>query len=481
RRFVLDEEQTPAAPYQRPVPPKPDPNKPVPPAPVAVTPPAGPPPIPSSFSANPTLDRPRWAVGILREPLVASPGTRLRVRLSHGRPIAERPAPARRLQLTFTGDARWTALGADPELDRKRARIDTLITTLADIPGTYLPVMAEQPREERRETRLFVRGNWMDKAGPPLEPGVPALFPPLPDGAPRDRLTLARWLFSDNQPLTARAAVNRFWEQLFGIGLVETLEDYGSVGEPPSHPELLDWLARHFQFDLAWNMKALLRDLVTSETYRQSAQVSPALLERDPRNRLLARGPRNRLTAEMVRDQALLAAGLLSDKAFGPPVMPHQPAGVWQTVYNGKDWVLSEGEDHHRRAVYTFWKRTSAYPSFLTFDASTRDVCAVRRMPTNTPLQALVLLNDPVYDEAARRLALKSREEAGPQAAPRDWIALAWRRVLGRVPTDADLSSLVRLYEDALRLPAPAGTDAPTEALAAVGAALLNLDAALTK
>ncbi len=480
QRFVLDEARSPAAPYQKPVPPKVDPAKPAPVAAAEVKP-AGPPPVPSTFSANPVLDRTRWMVGILRAPLTLEPGTRLRLRLSHGRAIADRPAPAKRLRLQSTGDPRWIELGGDRRLAEERARSEAILVALADVPGTYLPVMAEQPADERRETRLFVRGNWMDKGGPALEPGVPALFPPLPEGAPRNRLTLARWFFAENQPLTARAAVNRYWEQLFGLGLVETLEDYGSVGEAPSHPELLDWLARHFQFDLTWNVKALLREIVTSETYRQSARVDAARQERDPRNRLLARGPRTRLTAEMVRDQALFAAGLLSGKMAGPPVMPPQPAGVWQTVYNGRDWVASTGEDRYRRALYTFWKRTSAYPSFLTFDASTRDVCTVRRMPTNTPLQALVLMNDPVYDEAARALTRQARAEAGPEAAPRDWIARAWHRVVGRAPVGPDLDALVRLYEDALRLPAPPETSAETAALGAVGAALLNLDAALTK
>ena len=176
----------------------------------------------------------------------------------------------------------------------------------------------------------FERGNFLTKIGPPLIPDVPGIFPRLPEGAPRNRLTLAKWFFIPGQPLTARTAVNRYWEQLFGTGIVETLENFGSVGEEPSHPELLDWLALHFQNDLHWDMKALLRELVTSATYRQSATASPPLVERDPHNRLLARGPQQRLTAEMVRDQALLASGLLSDKMGGPPVMPPQPGPAGQ-------------------------------------------------------------------------------------------------------------------------------------------------------
>ena len=213
------------------------------------------------------------------------------------------------------------------------------------------------------------------------------------------------------QPLTARTAVNRYWEQLFGTGIVETLENFGSVGEEPSHPELLDWLALHFQNDLHWDMKALLRELVTSATYRQSAKATPALTERDPRNRLLARGPQQRLTAEMVRDQALMASGLLSDTMGGPPVMPPQPQGVWNSVYNDSKWVDATGPDRYRRAIYTYIKRTSGYPSFLTFDASEHDVSLARRIPTNTPLQALVTLNDPVYQEASEALAMRMMKE----------------------------------------------------------------------
>ena len=231
------------------------------------------------------------------------------------------------------------------------------------------------------------------------------MFPKLPAGAPRNRLTLAKWFFSPEQPLTARTAVNRYWEQLFGTGIVETLENFGSVGEEPSHPELLDWLALHFENDLHWDMKALLREIVTSATYRQSAKSTPELTEKDPRNRLLARGPQQRLTAEMVRDQALMASGLLSDKMGGPPVMPPQPEGVWNSVYNDSKWVDAKGPDRYRRAIYTYIKRTSGYPSFLTFDASDHDTSLARRIPTNTPLQALVTLNDPVYQEASEALA----------------------------------------------------------------------------
>ncbi len=329
---------------------------------------------------------------------------------------------------------------------------------------------------------------------------MPAIFPSLPTGAPRNRLTLAKWFFAPGQPLTARVAVNRYWEELFGTGIVETLENFGSVGEEPSHPHLLDWLALHFQNDLHWDMKALLRELVTSATYRQSAVATPALLERDPRNRLLARGPQQRLTAEMVRDQALVASGLLSRKMGGPPVMPPQPAGVWMTVYNDDQWKDATGPDRYRRAIYTFVKRTSGYPSFLTFDASDRDTSLPRRIPTNTPLQALVTLNDPVYQEAAEALAKRVLKETASNStnverALDQRLTYAARLVLSRDPTAKELAVLRAFFEETLTMhktpklvnasmhmsSSTADSHDELMALTAVSSVLLNLDAALTR
>jgi hypothetical protein len=312
------------------------------------------------------------------------------------------------------------------------------------------------------------------------------LFPPLPADLPPNRLALARWLVSRNNPLTARVAVNRFWEQLFGIGLVETIEDFGSSGTEPSNPVLLDHLALRFQNELGWSVKKLLRELVLSATYRQDAAARPELIERDPRNRLLARGPRNRLTAEMVRDQALAISGLLSPKMYGPPVMPPQPDGIWRSAYNSARWVNSTGEDRYRRALYTYCKRTSGYPSFMTFDAPSREVCTVRRVPSNTPLQALVTLNDPVYVECARALA--GRMATGGIDDPAREIEIGWELATGRPPAKDDLASLLGLYRRSLasferdRDRAKRLGDSPTQAALTVTAnALLNLDAVLTK
>ncbi|MDT7828183.1 PSD1 and planctomycete cytochrome C domain-containing protein [Pricia sp. S334] len=283
-----------------------------------------------------------------------------------------------------------------------------------DINGTFLellnadtpelPIMAENHSYMARATQVFERGNWLIKKDT-VEPGVPESLNPWEPDWQRNRLGLSNWIVSKKNPLTARTLVNRVWHQLFGRGIVASVEDMGTQSDPPSHPELLDWLSLRLMNDHDWDMKALIKDIVMSGTYRQSSRNNPELYQKDPNNELLARGPRLRLSAEQIRDQALAVSGLLSDKMYGPGVMPPQPDGVWQSVYSNESWVESEGEDKYRRAVYTYLKRTSPYPSFITFDAGSREVCTIRRTVTNTPLQALVTLNDPVYLEAAYTLA----------------------------------------------------------------------------
>jgi hypothetical protein len=442
------------------------------------------------FSAVPKLTRPRWIVAIPETPITLAPDARLRVRLTQTGNISGRPAPLRRVRLAASTDERWTQLANDPASIEKLAELSRIESKLKKIPGVALPVMEEEAPHEQRPTLLFERGNLLAKVGQPLAPDVPALFPKLPADAPRDRLAMAKWFFSPDQPLTARVAVNRFWEQLFGTGIVETLEDFGSVGQPPSHRELLDSLAVHFQSDLHWDMKALLRELVTSATYRQSARVSPELMAKDPHNRLLARGPQQRLTAEMVRDQALAASGLLSTAIGGPPVMPPQPAGIWKTVYNDANWVDAKGADRYRRAIYTYLKRGAIYPSFVTFDASEHVVSLARRIPTNTPLQALNTLNDPVYKEAAEALArqiLKSKsagEYSDGQEMLRVRLNEGARRVLSRELSPGELRELETAYVDARKMVADSKRSAAEQRSAAfsvVASILLNLDAALTR
>jgi len=282
---------------------------------------------------------------------------------------------------------------------------------------SFPTVMVMQDSAVPRPTHLLVRGAY-DRPGEKVEPGVPGVLPPLPVGTPNNRLGLAQWLVDRANPLTARVAVNRFWQMYFGSGLVKTVEDFGSQGEWPSNPELLDWLATEFM-DRGWDMKALQKTIVSSATYRQSSVATPELLQKDPENRLLARGPRVRLSAEMVRDQALAVSGLLVEKLGGPSVKPYQPAGLWKELSGGDDYKPDHGDALHRRSLYTFWKRTAPPPMMMNFDASGRETCVVRELRTNTPLQSLNLMNDVTFLEAARKMAERMMREGGRTPAER--------------------------------------------------------------
>jgi hypothetical protein len=289
-------------------------------------------------------------------------------------------------------------------------------------------VMVMEEMAERRPTFLLKRGAY-DAPGDAVSPGVPAALPAIPSGQPNNRLGLAYWLVDRSNPLTARVTVNRLWQMLWGVGLVKTAEDFGSQGEWPVHPELLDWLAVEFM-DSGWDVKQILKTMVMSETYRQASRMTPELLQKDPENRLLARGPRLRLSAEMIRDQALAASGLLVERYGGPSVKPYQPAGLWQELSGGRGYVADKGEGLYRRSLYTYWKRTVAPPSMITFDSPTRETCMVRETRTNTPLQALTLMNDVTYLEAARKLA-----ESMMRDGPGGGIEQGFRRVLARAPS----------------------------------------------
>jgi hypothetical protein len=361
---------------------------------------------------------------------------------------------------------------------------------------TFPTVMVMAESNPPKETRLLVRGAY-DKPADKVEPGVPAVLPPLPPGAPNDRLGFAKWLIDPSNPLLARVTVNRFWQMYFGTGLVKTTEDFGSQGEWPSHPELLDWLATEF-IRTGWDVKAMQKLIVTSATYRQSSRVTPELLQRDPENRLLARGPRVRLPAEMVRDQALAAAGLLVEKIGGPSVKPYQPEGLWkETNMQDMDYVQSRGPDLYRRGLYTFWKRTIAPPMMLNFDAANREACVVREHRTNTPLQALNLMNDVTFVEAARFIGQRMMKEGG--ATPADRLRYGFRLVLARPPSAAEEQVLLdnlryhldyfasdeRRAQGILRVgdsPAdPALAARELAAYASVASLVLNLDEAVTK
>ena len=329
-----------------------------------------------------------------------------------------------------------------PALAPLRQRSEALKDAIKALDIVSALVLKERPSHERPSTYLRERGSFLSK-GEKLYAATPRVLPPMPDDQMPNRLGLARWLVSPANPLTARVAVNRAWEGLFGRGLVETSEDYGTQGSAPSHPELLDWLATQL-IARKWSLKSLHHLIVTSATYRQSAAVTPALLERDPSNRLLARGPRFRMEAEMLRDVALSAGGLLSPKIGGPSVFPPQPEGIWDNPYSDEKWVASAGEDRYRRSLYTFIRRTSPYPSLMAFDATSRELCTVRRVRTNTPLQALTLLNDDAFFEAARALADRMTREGGEEV--RDRATLGFRLVTSRTPTAAELDRLVASY-----------------------------------
>ena len=324
------------------------------------------------------------------------------------------------------------------KLEARKKKLESFIPTSM--------VMEEMKRP--RETFVLRRGNYSDTTEK-VAPGVPAVLSPMPRDAPANRLGLAQWLVQPSHPLTARVTVNRYWQMHFGAGIVRSSENFGSQGDPPTHPELLDWLATEFIIS-CWDVKAIQRLIVTSATYQQASEVTPALLERDPENRLLARGPRFRLPAEMVRDNALAIGGLLVDEVGGPSVYPYQPKGLWRELaygfqFSGQEYHPAGGTDLHRRSLYTVWKRTVPPPSLATFDAPDREECTSHRSRTNTPLQALVLMNDPTYVEAARALAQRIITGAGTQPVER--VRYAYRLALAREPSAEELDVLLTLAE----------------------------------
>jgi hypothetical protein len=339
-----------------------------------------------------------------------------------------------------------------PEKERQLyAQLKDLRTEKAKVEEAIPTVMIMAEMKKPRETFVLGRGQY-DNPKEKVSAGVPAFLPPMAPGLPMNRLGLAKWIVSPSNPLTARVAVNRFWQEYFGTGIVKTSEDFGSQGEPPSNLALLDWLATEF-VRTGWDVKAMQRLIVTSATYQQSSRVTPELEEHDPENRLLARGPRFRLPAELIRDNALAVSGLLDDRIGGPSVFPYQPKGLWEEMafgagYSAQTYAESTGRDLYRRSMYTVWKRTVPPPALTTFDAPDREKCTARRSVTNTPLQALVLLNDPTYVEAARFLASRMMTEGGKTATGR--INYAFRLATGRIPDAQERAVLLASAQDAL-------------------------------
>jgi hypothetical protein len=330
-----------------------------------------------------------------------------------------------------------------PELQPQVVEVARLEAELAILEAS-IPKSVITEATEPREMRILARGNFLDESGPIVQPAVPAFLGKVNTPGRATRLDLANWLVSDTNPLTARVYVNRVWRQFFGIGIVKTLDDVGSQGEWPKHPELLDSLADQFNHD--WDMKHLVRTIVMSTTYRQSSAVRPELEERDPENRLVARQSRYRVDAEEVRDIELAVSGLLVEKFGGPSVKPYQPDGYLATLnFPKREYAASRGDDLYRRGIYTLWQRSFLNPSLLNFDAPSREECTVNRVNSNTPLQALDLLNDVIYTESARYLALNALKN--DKNKPIDW---AFERALSREPAKDERTILLRLYKEAL-------------------------------
>ncbi len=455
------------------------------------------------------------AIGRFRLSITTSEDTKRIVSVSSRlRPILTIPLPDRTRKQREDLSAQFRA--TTPLLKPDRDRLEKLREEMRALNITTALVMQERQGFDRPSTSFRERGSFLNK-GEKMFASTPTALAPMPENAPINRLGLARWLVDENNPLAARVMVNRFWEQIFGRGLIETSEDFGTQGERPTHPELLDWLAIEFmkptvqtrdkgkvgqgdketKGDISpiksWSAKQFIRLIVTSSTYRQSSATTPALLEKDPYNRLIARGPRFRIEAEMIRDLTLAASGLLSRKLGGPSVFPFQPDGIWNSPYSSERWTVSRGEDRFRRGLYTFVRRSSPHPAMMAFDATSREYCTVRRVRTNTPLQALTTLNDDAAMEAARALAKRMIEDGGAEINAR--IIYGFRACVTRTPGKKELERLAALYQQQLnsfsankneaeRVIKNQSTKASASEFAAwtmVANVLLNLDETLTK
>lgn len=461
----------------------------------------------SGWAISPQFDSPHWATFILNEPVDVGPDQELEFQMRHdyggarsigcfrlsavtGNLEAD-SVPAEVVNALKLSPDKWSRSDRKALLDYRTTldlqsdelsdKASRLEKEIAKVKADTTLVMIEL--DEPRLSTIFERGDYR-KPGERVEAGTPGILHEGIDGPP-NRLTLARWLVDRKNPLVARVTVNRWWAEVFGRGIVPTVEDFGIKGEPPSHPELLDWLAVEFM-ESGWSMKQLLRTIVLSATYQQSSRVTPELLERDDQNALLARGPRFRMDAEMIRDNALAAAGLLDLKQFGPPIYPWQPDGIWSKVGGtAYRYETSPGSEQYRRGLYVILKRGSPYPSFVNFDATARLACTVKRSRTNTPLQALTLLNDPVYVDAARSLARRVGAEK-PDDTLEGKINYAFQLCTGRKPTDTERNALRRLYSETLsataeKTDARKSGDPESDAWYGVATVLLNLHETITK
>lgn len=439
--------------------------------------------IEKSFDGNPAtgwavhnpsnMKIPRQAVYVFEKPIGGSEGTSLIVRMKHESPHAfhnlsrfrilatTQPEPkldtsdggrealvsALKIESAKRSDAQKKLVAeefrkGDPEVVAVQKKVDATKKQQSDLDKQIVRTMVMRERKDARETFVLNRGVWDQPIEEqPIQPGTPDCLPGLPDEAPKNRLTLATWVVSKENPLTPRVVVNRYWQHFFGTGLVTTVEDFGSQGERPTHPQLLDWLAAEF-VESGWNVKHMLKLIVMSAAYQQSSTATPEMLEVDSSNQWIARGARFRLTSQAIRDQALMVSGLLVNKLGGPPVKPYQPLGIWSDLSLGKiKYVQDHGESLYRRTLYTFWRRASS-PTML-FDVASRQVCKVRTSRTNTPLHALVLMNDETYVEAARKLAERVLLEGG--ASDEGRLSYGFRLATCRHATDPECSVLTEV------------------------------------
>lgn len=429
----------------------------------------------NGFAAYSRIHHPRTAVFVLDSPVDVPENGTLNLVMKNGITLLGAfPLVARRGHVSVSDQPVFQEQLQLSELQKDRDALSQAIAERNKIPNSKIPILSERVEHLRRPTHVFTRGLFLTK-GEEVEAGVPAALPPLPEGMAADRLALAQWLINGKNPLTARVTANRVWARLFGIGIVATEEDFGSSGEAPSHPMLLDSLALQFQSD-GWSFKKLIRSIVLSSTYRQDARIRAELSERDSNNRLLARGPRFRMPAEMIRDGALFVSGLLSPTMHGKPVHPPIPAGIWKPFRGGDKWDTPDtgNPDRYRRSIYTYTKRSIPYPMFAAFDAPSREFCTPRRLRSNTPLQALMTLNDTTFVECSQALGerLKAR-----QAESGDGIRFGFLAVTSREPLATEVDALQQLYDQCRSEDESTGAQCWT----AVASVLLNLDEIMSK
>ncbi len=437
----------------------------------------------NGFAAYSRIHYPRTAVFVLESAVDVTKGSTLEIKIRNGvTELGAFPLIAKRGHIAVSQRPIFNPLLNAPKLVSDRQQLSALKATRSKIPSSRIPVLLERPSHLQRPTHVFTRGLFLTK-GEEVQAGVPAALPPLPQRTSEtpgtdnsvNRLDLARWLVNGENPLTARVTVNRVWARLFGTGIVATEEDFGSSGEPPSHPALLDHLALQFQNNFQWSLKQLIRSIVLSSTYRQDSKIRPDLLEAEGNNRLLARGPRFRMPAEMIRDNALFVSGLLSPQMHGAPVHPPIPGGVWKPFQGGDKWKTPEIGDpnRYRKSIYTYTKRSIPFPMFAAFDAPSREFCTPRRLRSNTPLQALMTLNDVTFVECSKAFA-KKLLNVSDQLEPQ--LRYGFSSVTSREPTKTEMLALADLYQKCRQQQTN-----ELDSMTAVASVLLNLDEIMSK